>query len=123
MWASIVPQLEEIGILPKIARNTLTQYCALWARWKKIDVWLQEHGEVYSIRAERSPPQIERGEKGDVKSVQQWPQVSIARGLREQIKVLEKELGLTWPAITGMTVDSKGKEKEDKSKDRFFSTG
>ena len=123
MWKNITPQLDEMGILPKIARNTLTQYCELWARWKKISIWLQEHGEVYSIRAEPTPEQIERGEPGDAKSVQQWPQVSIARGLREQIKVLEKELGLTLPAITGLTVGGKSKEKEEKGKGRFFSAG
>ena len=122
-WKILIPQIDEMGILAKIDYGELVQYCSIWGEWDKAYKWLQEHGQVYQIRAEPTKKQKEEGKQGDIKSVQQWPQVSIYRNLGERLSRIGKEFGLTHPSRAGMTVGSKGKEKEEKDKSRFFSAG
>lgn len=112
-WKSIIPMLDDMGILAKIDRIALIRYCELWGRWKKASLWVQEHGEVYQIKSD----------EGEVKSIQQFPQVSIIKSIGEQLSRLETQFGLTPVARAGMTVGGKGKEKEEKGKGRFFSAG
>ncbi len=118
-WATLIPQLDEMGILAKVDLDLVTEYCELWARWKIASLWIQDHGEYYQIRAEPTKKQKEAGEKGDVRCVQQWPQVSFIKSAQTHLSRSRALLGMTPPSRSGSTVGSQGKTK-DKGKSRFF---
>ncbi len=121
-WKVLIPQLDNMGVLAKIDYGELVQYCSLWGEWHKAYEWLQEHGQVYQIREKPTKKQKEEGRQGDIKSVLQWPQVSIFRNLGERLSRIGSKFGLTPSDRAGMTVGGKDK-KQDKGKARFFSAG
>lgn len=94
-WDEIVPLLQDMGILTRIDGNALARYCRLWSRWRKMEAFIEEKGEMYPLRAE----------DGSVKYFQQWPQVAIANKLAQQLTRLEQEFGLTPSARTRIHVD------------------
>lgn len=111
-WEHLVPQLESMGVLTRIDGNALARYCKLWARWRKAEAFLDKNGEVYPLR----------DEKGKVKYLAQFPQVSIAANLAQQLTRLEQEFGLTPSARTRIQVDP-GLPVSDPVKSRFFASG
>ena len=84
-WRQLVPELDGLGILANVDRNALTRYCRLWSRWRKMEKLIEERGETYPIR----------NETGEVKYLAQFPHVSIASGLAQQLTRLEQEFGMT----------------------------
>ena len=112
MWAELIPTLENMGVLARVDGNALARYCRLWSRWRKAEAFLDKHGEMYPLK----------GEGGQVKYFQQWPQVSIATKLAQQLTRLEQEFGMTPSARTRIQVDSAASEIPN-GKSRFFKTG
>ena len=60
------------------------------ARWRQAEEFLDQHGMVYPLR----------DEKGNVRCMQQFPQVSIARNLLLLIRSFLQEFGMTPAART-----------------------
>ena len=108
-WRQLVPTLELMGILTKVDSNALARYCKLWSRWRKMEAFIDEKGEVYPLK----------GDDGKVKCVQQWPQVSIASKLAQQLTRLEQEFGMTPSARVRIQV-TPSKPEADSGKSRFF---
>jgi len=112
-WKYIAPILEGMGVLTRADVNALSRYCRLWSRWRKAELFIDEHGEVYPLK----------DDAGNVKCVQQWPQVSIANKLAHQLTRLEQEFGLTPSARARLQLAPEPKEKPSRGKERFFNVG
>jgi len=112
-WKYIVPILEGMGVLTRADVNALSRYCRLWSRWRKAELFIDEHGEVYPLK----------DDVGHVKCVQQWPQVSIANKLAQQLTRLEQEFGLTPSARARLQLAPEPKDKPTHGKERFFNVG
>ena len=84
-WAQLIPQLQQMGVLTQIDGNALCRYCQFWSRWKKAELFIAKHGEVYPLK----------DEQGKLKCLVQIPQVAIAHKLGALLTRLEQEFGLT----------------------------
>ena len=113
IWKKTTELLDGMGILSSTDVNALARYCHMFARWKELEKFIAEHGEVYVVR-DKKIGKVE----GAIKSIRQYPQVVIAHKLALALLRLEQAFGLTPSARVGLTV-TKAKEKEN-SKDRFF---
>jgi P27 family predicted phage terminase small subunit len=102
-----------MGVLTKADGNTLSRYCRLWSRWRKAEAFIDQHGEVYPLK----------DDAGNVKCVQQWPQVAIANKLAQQLTRLEQEFGLTPSARARLQLAPAGAAVPDHDKSRFFNVG
>jgi len=102
-WRQLVPQLEAMGLLARIDGNALARYCQLLSRWKKAELFLQKHGEVYAIKDEH----------GNTRYLQQVPQASIANKLAQTLTRLEQEFGLTPSARARIHRDTQLREPSD----------
>ena len=110
VWAEVAPQLEHQGCLKRIDEKTLTRYCVDWVRWKTAVLFIERHGETYPIK----------DGQGNVKYIQQLPQVAIASKLAQQLTRLEQEFGMTPSARTRIDVEI---PKPETDKGRFFRPG
>ncbi|MBI5863377.1 MAG: phage terminase small subunit P27 family [Planctomycetes bacterium] len=109
-WAELVPQLEAMGVLTLVDQGAVARYCHLWARWRKAEEFIAQHGEMYPLK----------DDKGRTKCVQPWPQVATANKLALQLTRLEQEFGLTPAARTRIHVTRKPANNPDNPKLRFF---
>jgi len=98
-WAQLVPQLREMGVLTTIDQHALAAYCQSYARWRKAEEFIQRHGEVFPIK----------DDDGNLKYLQQVPQVAIARNLLQMLNRYQQEFGLTPSARTRIHVPIDGK--------------
>jgi P27 family predicted phage terminase small subunit len=109
-WDQLVPLLETMGVLTRIDGNALTRYCRMWSRWCQAEKFIQEKGEMYPLR----------DEKGGVKYFQQWPQVSIANKLAQQLTKLEAEFGMTPSSRARLQIPNNEDVLPRTDKSRFF---
>ena len=108
-WAEIVPQIEHMGILAKIDRYALARYCELLVLWERVTRFLHDKDCLSQVNA-RS------GTAGSI------PEVSILKGINEQLGKLEAQFGMTPSARENLTVNEKlgsAYETNDK-KSRYF---
>ncbi len=94
VWRRVVTFLRAARILTQIDADALTAYCQTYARWQKLESFLDQHGEVFPIRDER----------GNVRYMQQFPQVAIARNLLQILRSYQQEFGMTPSARTRVHV-------------------
>jgi P27 family predicted phage terminase small subunit len=97
-WDELLPLLQNMGVLTRIDGHTLTRYCRLWSRWRQAETFIQEHGVMFPIK----------DDKGQMKCVQQWPQVAIANNLAQQLTRLGQELGLSPSARARLQIPGAG---------------
>ena len=90
VWREMVPVLKGMRILARIDRDALSAYCESYARWKAAQQFLDQHGVVYPIR----------DESGQVRYMQQFPQVAIARSALQMLRAYQQEFGMTPSART-----------------------
>ena len=90
IWRETIPVLRDMRILTRGDRDALSVYCQTFARWRAAEEFLQKHGEVYPLRDER----------GNVRCMQQLPQVAIARSLLQVVQSYQQEFGMTPSART-----------------------
>ena len=109
-WAYVVPLLRAMGVLTRIDGNALTRYCRTWARWKKMEQFIDKHGETYPLK----------DEKGRIKCLQQFPQVSIAHRAALLLGKLEQEFGLTPSARSRINLAASQVNAPQTGKSRFF---
>jgi P27 family predicted phage terminase small subunit len=112
-WDEVVPMLEGMGILTRIDGPALARYCRIWSRWRKMESFIDEKGEMYPIREEG----------GKVKCFQQWPQVAIAHRLALQLTKLEAEFGMTPSARARIQVPPGSMGAAASGKAKYFSAG
>ena len=110
-WKQLIPQLEEMGVLAKIDRTALVRYCQTWSRWRNCAEFINQNGETYPLR----------DNDGNVKCLQQWPQVGIYNKLADSLLRLEVQFGLTPSARAGLTVQKKQQSNDQAA--RFFGGG
>ncbi len=111
-WRQLVPLLTGMGVLTRLDAQALARYCRLWSRWRKVEAFIEERGEMYPLK----------DESGHIKCFQQWPQVAIAAKLSQQLTRLEQEFGLTPAARARLQAPPAGSQIRD-AKDRFFDAG
>ncbi|MEZ6235081.1 MAG: phage terminase small subunit P27 family [Phycisphaerales bacterium] len=81
----MAPDLAATGLLTRLDANALSRYCTMWARWRKAEAFIAQHGEVYTLK----------DSKGNARCVMQFPQVAIAHRLSLALTRLESEFGMT----------------------------
>ena len=96
-WRQLVPQLDAMGVLHKIDRNAIIRYCQTWSRWRNCAEFINQNGETYPLR----------DNDGNVKCLQQWPQVGIYNKLSDSLLRIEQQFGLTPSARAGISVEKK----------------
>src|SRR5260221_1661848 len=89
-WRGLIPLLRAMRILTRVDRDALVAYCQTYARWKAAEEFLVKHGEVYPLRDEH----------GNVRYMQAFRQVSIARDLLYSLRSYQQEFGMTPSART-----------------------
>jgi len=113
-WAELAPQIAAMGILGRCDRNALARYCQTWAKWRKAEEWVMEHGDYVAIK----------NASGQVTEIKEPPQVARSIRLADQLLRLEQQFGLTPSARAGL---AKPKDNPDenrgRSKERFFKNG
>lgn len=102
-WKQLIPELEAVGVLTIIDGDALANYCQVWARWKRAEEFIQKTGDCYPIK----------NPDGTLKYLQQVPQVSIARGLLQILRVYQQEFGLTPSARTRIEVRDAAKAEDE----------
>jgi len=83
-WNRIAPQLHRIGLLTSVDRAALAAYCQSYAKWKLADEVIKAQGLTYELY----------DEDGNVRCVQQRPEVGIANQCLKQIKTFCSAFGL-----------------------------
>jgi P27 family predicted phage terminase small subunit len=80
LWRSVVPQLEELGVVggPDVA--TLEAYCLTYSRWRSAEALLEKEGLV--VDGHRNAPR-------------KHPAAQLARDYQAAMLTLAKQLGLT----------------------------
>lgn len=111
-WTRVVPLLVQMGVLTRVDANALGRYCRLFTRWKKAEEFISKNGDVYPLK----------DESGQIKYLQQFPQVGIAIKLAQQLTKLEQEFGMTPSARSRIQLQSNGVEAPS-NKSRFFEAG
>ena len=89
-WKRVAPQLEKLGLLTGLDMAALAGYCEAWAQYRDAIEFIHKHGQVYPIK----------DDNGNVKYLQQVPQVGIANQQMKQIRAFCAEFGLT-PSARG----------------------
>ena len=77
--------------------DALAAYCQIYARWQQAEEFIAKHGVAYPIR----------DDKGQIRFMQPFPQVAIARSLLQLLKTYQQEFGLTPSARTRIEVGEK----------------
>ena len=108
VWRRTVSLLRAARILTQVDADALTAYCQTYARWQKLESFLDQHGEVYPIRDER----------GNIRYMQQLPQVNISRNLLQCLRSYQQEFGMTPSARTRVHVIPA--LNPDPDEERFF---
>jgi P27 family predicted phage terminase small subunit len=131
-WLRITPLLEELGLVAKINRSSLAQYCVAYARWIKAEQMITKHGEVIMIVKE-----VRRGKMGSPKDdkpgevvadkiycvAKESPWLKISLKWSQECRKFASEFGMTPSSMGRVTPMSDPKKKDDnkpKDKNRFF---
>ena len=94
VWKRMVPELRRMKVLTTADGEALASFCQAYVRWQEAEEFLAKHGPVYAVRDER----------GQVRYMQQFPQVSIARNLLMILKSFYQEFGMTPSARTRIEI-------------------
>ena len=108
VWRRTVSLLQASRILTRVDADALTAYSQTYARWQAAERFIDQHGEIYPIRDEH----------GNVRCMQQFPQVAIARSLLQILRGYQQEFGMTPSARTRVHVIPS--PASDPDEDRFF---
>lgn len=84
-WRRAAAEIHAFGALTAGALATLEVYCQTFAEIRELDLWVAENGRTLVIK-ERT---------GEIKYVQQLPQVAIRNAARSALKAYATSLGLT----------------------------
>ncbi len=99
-WDRVAPELFSQGLLKKADYAALAGYCQCFARWVEAEKFIEENGSVI----------VMRDDDGDIKYVQQAPQVGISNRMLEHMRKFAAEFGMTPSARSRVQTD---KPKDD----------
>ena len=94
-WKLTAAILKDMGLLTTADGDALANYCDTWAEWREMREWIKKHGSVMPIR----------GKDGEIKYIQQAPQVNIARHHLLVLGRYQLEFGLTPSARTRIQIE------------------
>ncbi len=94
VWRRLAHDLKRMGVLTLVDADAIEVYCRTYVRWKAAEDFLEQHGEIYSIRDDR----------GRIKCMAQFPQVAVARHLVLILKGYQQEFGLTPASRTRLQI-------------------
>lgn len=109
-WKRTAAILDDMGLLTTADGDALANYCDTWAQWREMREWIDKHGSVMPIR----------GKDGEIKYIQQAPQVNIARHHLLVLGRYQLEFGLTPSARTRIQVAKPSTESAEF--ERFLSS-
>jgi P27 family predicted phage terminase small subunit len=104
-WRRCVRLLHPIGLLTSADGDALTMYCSCYSRWKAAERVISEKGSTYDLK----------DNNGNVRCVQQRPEVAIARSLLDLLTKLAREFGAT-PSARSRIMVLPAKPKDSKWK-------
>ena len=85
VWRRMVPELRAMGVLTAVDGEALAAFCQTYMRWRQAEEFLDKHGTTYPLR----------DDKGNVRCLQQFPQVAISRNMLLALKAFYGEFGMT----------------------------
>jgi len=85
VWKRMVNVLRGMGVLTVADGEALAAFCQVYVRWRQAEEFLDKHGVAYPLRDDR----------GQIKCMVQFPQVTIARHQLQVLCRLYQEFGLT----------------------------
>lgn len=103
-WRRAGGELHELGVLTSGALAMLETYCQTFAEIRELDAWIAEHGRTIVIK-ERT---------GEIKYIQQVPQVSIRNKARSDLKAQATSLGLTPSSRAKLGIKAKKKSPAER---------
>lgn len=83
IWGRAIDHLQELGVIGRADENALIRYCVTFARWMECERFIQDNGMTNGS--------------------DEYPQVTRASRLSEQLLKLEREFGLTPAARVNLT--------------------
>ncbi len=84
-WRRVAKGLQELGLYTTFDRAALAIYCQSWGTWKEAQDWIKDNGTTYDVR----------DRDGEVKFVNQAPQVMIAHRSMELCRKMLSEFGFS----------------------------
>lgn len=100
-WDRVAPELFAQGLLKNPDIAALAGYCQCFARWVEAEKFIEENGSVI----------VMRDDDGDIKYVQQAPQVGISNRMLEHMRKFAAEFGMTPSARSRVVKDDPNKDK------------
>jgi P27 family predicted phage terminase small subunit len=118
-WNRITPELAKLGMLTRIDQVALEMYCRTYQKWRDAEEFLIEKGTYFVLR---EPSQMIDGKEveGNIRYMQQMPQVSIAQQCAEYCRKMIQEFGLSPAARSRLEI--KPREVATKDVEAFAST-
>lgn len=92
-WRRLAHQMEQLGILTEIDRDSFAEYCQAYARWKEAEEFITQHGTIV-----RTPSGY----------WQQVPQVSISQTYMKIMNRIAEQFGLTPASRSRIVADTGG---------------
>ena len=84
-WGRLVKELEGVGMLARVDRDSLAAYCVCLVQWRECMAFIELNGKVI----------VFRNDKGEIKYTQTAPQAVFAMKLLDQLKSIGSEFGLS----------------------------
>jgi len=109
VWRQVTKELAAMGVGRSPDRLTLERYCQQLVRARQCQAAIEQQGETYELL----------DDKGNVRCVQQRPEVAILNRLNASLLKLEQEFGLT-PASRAKIKVEVQQPKQPEGKSRFF---
>jgi len=103
-YEQLAPMLNRLGLLTEADGHALAAYCSAFARWKRATEHIQKHGDTYPIR----------DNNGDIKYIQQFPEVSIANKAMTMMHKWGSAFGLSPSSRSNLAVNLSKPDVEDK---------
>ena len=85
LWGKVSDFLQSQNMLSVVDVCALARYCEQFARWLTLGKWLDEHGQVFTMKDDH----------GRIKYVGQLPQVSIHKQIGQELTRFERDFGMT----------------------------
>ncbi len=96
-WRRVSPILEALGVLTAADEVPFAAYCTCVAEWEKAQRFVQENGQVVTLRTD----------KGEIRSILPAPEVGIAVRMLDKIRQFAGEFGMTPSARGRIEIDLK----------------
>jgi P27 family predicted phage terminase small subunit len=108
-WNRIIPELKRLGLLTKIDVGALEMSCDAYGKWVELSIWLKKNSNTFTLT----------DNNGNIRCIQQVPQVSMAKQACDSYRKFCTEFGLTPASRSRIQLETK-EDETDKKHERFF---